>query len=214
VSRFLPGAKAAIPTQQIWAPVLAWITLRSLPRQDNQAALFDKLQLRSALAEIFTAIGMEGENTWRAAARVRILLSHTSTSPSITNSEQFWADPDVRWLAGVNLSSSNTYFNKEGFEELLGWLQLPALINIAQQSPYSLDSLKKLEKNILKLCESAKKAGYNLDLYLNPDLYLNADSVKVDKEHKTSDPNPTPSPAVEKKTASKKQKMKPTPTPL
>jgi hypothetical protein len=204
-SRFLPGTKTAIPTEQIWAPVLAWITLHSLPSQDDQAVLFDKLQLRSALSETFTAIGMEGENTWRAAARVRILLSHTDTSPAATKSDQFWSDPDVRWLTGVNESSGTTYFNKEGFEELLGWLQLPALINLAQQSPINLDSIKALEAAVLESCKSAQTAGYSLDLYLHPE------PLKVAATQVASDPKPKPAPASESKPTTKEPK-KPTPT--
>jgi hypothetical protein len=205
ISRFLPAAKTTIPNEQIWAPVLAWITLHSLPSQDDQAALFDKLQLRSALSETFTAIGMEGENTWRAAARVRILLAHSDASPTATKSERFWSDPDVRWLAGVNESSGVTYFNKEGFEELLGWLQLPALINLAQQSPISPDSIKTLEAAVLESCKSAQTAGYNLDLYLHPE------QLKVAATQVVSDSKPTPTPASEAKPAPKKPK-KPTPT--
>jgi len=168
ISSFLPSDKATHQTEQIWAPILAWITLRSLPHSE-QADLFDKLQLRSALSEIFSAIGMEGENTWRAAARVRILLSQTDNSAATARSEQLWSDPDVRWLTGVNESSGATYFNKEGFEELLGWLQLPTLVKAAQQSPIDIGSLKKLDTTIQDLCDSAQKAGYNLDLYLNPE---------------------------------------------
>ncbi len=204
-TRFLPTAKTAFPTEQIWAPVLAWITLRSLPRQNDQAALFDKLQLRSALSETFTAIGMEGENTWRAAARVRILLSHSDTPPAVTRTEQFWSDPDVRWLTGVNESAGVTYFNKEGFEELLGWLQLPALIKLAQQSPINLDSIKALGTAVLESCKSAQTSGYNLDLYLHPE------QLKVAVTQVASEPKPTTPPASEAKPAPKKPK-KPTPT--
>ncbi|WP_433965037.1 hypothetical protein [Tunturiibacter gelidiferens] len=168
VANFLPDNKAAHQTEQIWAPILAWITLSSLPHKD-QADLFDKLQLRSALSETFSAIGMEGENTWRAAARVRILLSKSDTSPAAVKTEEFWSDSDVRWLTSVNESSGNTYFNKEGFEELLGWLQLPALIKTVQQSPVHFDSLTKLEAAAMDSCVSAQKAGYNLNRYLSPE---------------------------------------------
>jgi hypothetical protein len=168
ISNFLPGNKATHQTKQIWAPVLAWITLHSLPHPD-QAALFDELHLRSTLSEIFSAIGMEGENTWRAAARVRILLSHIDAFAATTKSDQFWSDPDVRWITGVNESSGATYFNKEGFEELLGWMQLPALVKAAQQSSTDNGSLKKLNTAIKDLCDSAQKSGYNLDLYRSPE---------------------------------------------
>ncbi|WP_433982996.1 alpha-amylase family glycosyl hydrolase [Tunturiibacter empetritectus] len=205
VSNFLPGSKAALPTEQLWAPVLAWITLHSLPHHD-QADLFDKLQLRSALSETFTAIGMEGENTWRAAARVRILLSQTDTSPAATRTEKLWSDPDVRWLAGVNESSGNTYFNKEGFEELLGWLQLPALLKAAEQSPTDADSVTNLNASVLMACQSAQKSGYNLGLYLAPE------PSTTDEEDPTSAPELTTA-SVSKATPALKATPAPKATP-
>jgi hypothetical protein len=162
---FLPSTKVTHQSEQIWAPILAWITLRSLPRRDNHSDLFDKLQLRSALSEIFNEIGMEGENTWRAAARVCILLSQQTANPQ---AEDLWSNPDVRWLTGLNESSGISYFNKEGFEELLGWLQLPALLQTVS-SLGTADSIAKLETSVLASCQAAQKAGYRLDLYLNPE---------------------------------------------
>jgi hypothetical protein len=123
---------------------------------------------------------MEGEDTWQAAARVRVLLAHTDVSPDVLteplmHSEAFWADPDVRWLTGVNPSSGKTYFNKEQFEEMLSWVQLPALIEIAQQDAEHSHALRQLESVISKACHAATKAGYNLDIYLS---LLNSDSVE------------------------------------
>jgi hypothetical protein len=147
--------------------VLAWIVLRSIPRQGDRAAIFDKLQLRSALAEIFSSIGMEGENPWRAAAKVRVLLFQSDAPSATIHSEAFWADPDVRWLAGVNEASGTTYFNKECFEELLSWVQLPALVEIAQQDSATLGLIAGLEAAIAKDCHAAQDAGYKLDAYLS-----------------------------------------------
>ena len=105
--------------QHAWAPILAWIVLRSLPWQraphGDLAELFDRLLLRHALADIFLSMGMEGEASWQAAAQVRLLLAKPAAAPDAIRSESFWADPDVRWLAGVNQSSGITYFNKEQF---------------------------------------------------------------------------------------------------
>ncbi|NYF51904.1 alpha-amylase family glycosyl hydrolase [Tunturiibacter gelidoferens] len=214
VTSFLPASKAPNHTEQIWAPILAWITLSSLPHKD-QADLFDKLQLRSALSETFSAIGMEGENTWRAAARVRILLSQTDISPAAAKTERFWSDPDVRWLTGVNESSGATYFNKEGFEELLGWLQLPALIKTAQQTPVSVDSLTKLEAAAIDSCVSAKKAGYNLDRYLSPEPIAMSEEIQASSPELTPPPPPNEKSAPKTKSSAKKKaapKRRPEPT--
>ena len=82
------------------------------------------------------------------------------------HSEAFWADPDVRWLTGVNISSGKTYFNKEQFEEMLSWVQLPALIEIAQQDADPSHALSQVEAAISKACLAAGTARYDLDTYL------------------------------------------------
>jgi hypothetical protein len=164
--RLLPGRKPGTPTDHAWAPLLAWIILRSLPWQGDMVDLFDRLELRSALADIFAGLGMEGESRWRAAAQVRMLLSHPAASPASIRAEMFWSDPDVRWLAGVNTASGITYINREQFEELLAWLQLPDLIRIAQRTSGQAKAIAELEAAYAATCEAAHAAGYQLDAYL------------------------------------------------
>ena len=84
------------------------------------------------------------------------------------DSEAFWTDPDVRWLAGVNEASGVTYFNKEQFEELLSWIQLPALIEIARQDVVNLSSINEIELTVSRACSAAEDAGYKLDEYFKP----------------------------------------------
>jgi hypothetical protein len=159
----LPGRKPGTQADHAWAPVLAWIVLRSLPLESDAIAIFDRLELRAALADIFSSLGMEGEAKWRAAAQVRMLLSAPAAS---VRSETFWSEPDVRWLAGVNTSSGITYINREQFEELLAWLQLPALIKIAQQKSGQAKSIAELEAAFAATCEAAHAAGYQLDAFI------------------------------------------------
>jgi len=78
-------------------------------------------------------------------------------------SEHFWADPDVRWLTGVNEADGETFFNKECFGELLSWLQLPALLDLPAE-PRGL--LADVEKQVMAVRESAAKAGYRLEPFL------------------------------------------------
>jgi hypothetical protein len=178
----LPGTDAASRRQHVWAPILAWIVLRNLPWQraphGDLAELFDRLLLRHALADIFLSMGMEGESRWQAAAQVRLLLTKAAAAPDAIRSQSFWADPDVRWLAGVNQTSGVTYFNKERFEELLNWLQLPTLIDLARTAsgqppaaplqPAQLRTLAKVEAAVAAARAAAEASGYNLDVYLAP----------------------------------------------
>jgi glycosidase len=130
----LPGTPQS-HREATWAPVLAWIVLRSLPRPQGAAASFDRLQLRNALAETFATLGLQGDDPWRAAARVRLQLLHPPTATSTLHSSTLWNQPDVRWLTGVNLSDGNTWFNKEQFEALVVWREIPALLEATTSQP-------------------------------------------------------------------------------
>ena len=81
--------------------------------------------------------------------------------------EAFWADPDVRWLTGVNNSAGAVYFNKEQFEELLSWMQLPALLEIARHDAVKPSSINRIELAVSRACSVAEEAGYRLDKYLD-----------------------------------------------
>jgi hypothetical protein len=164
----LPGKAASSRREHTWAPVLAWIVLRSLPCDPlgGRAELFDRLLLRSAFADIFSSMGMEGEAKWQAAAQVRLLLTPASVQPDAIRTAALFRDPDARWLAGVNHASGTTYFNKEQFEELLTWLQLPTLIQIVQKGAGQAASLAKVEAGVASALAAASTAGYNLEAYL------------------------------------------------
>jgi hypothetical protein len=170
VRYILPSHEPGVSMEQTWAPVLAWIALQGLPMPGQRAAIFDRLLLRSALAETFSAMGIDGDRSWRAAAMVRVLLLQADQPALTLDSEAFWQEPDVRWLAGVNESDGVVYFSQERFEELLSWLQLPALLTLAgeAQTPAAeTAALRKLEASIANTSKLAKQAGYKLETYLS-----------------------------------------------
>jgi hypothetical protein len=165
----LPSTSPAARAISVWAPVLAWAILRGLSEDGEEAlALFEQLHLRSALAEIFSLFGLEGEASWRAAARVRLLLTKTYlesgflTEPG-ESPQAFWQDPDVRWLLGVNESGRKSYLNKECLEEMLWWLQLPGL---ADQAEVASQQAAIVEKHIDALAAAAERSGYELPVFL------------------------------------------------
>jgi hypothetical protein len=158
-----PAIARLIPhSEQQWAFITAWIALDSLPWQGDTTAVFDTLQLRAALVEIFSSFGLDGQNAWRAAAQIRVLLLQSDA----VDPHAFWNDGDVRWLAGVNESAGVTYVNKELFEDLTDWLQLPSLLEIAESDPAALDAILELEAAVQQAQDAALHAGYKLNTYL------------------------------------------------
>jgi glycosidase len=151
-------------------PVLAWVLLQSLPWRGDKRELFDVLQLRSALAESFDSLGILGEDAWREAAKVRLALADPELSfTDAVMTEAFWRDSDARWLMGVNESERASWFNKECFESLVLWLQLPDLIELARQKALTPKAIAEAEAAVVTLFERATEMGYNLHKFLAPE---------------------------------------------
>ncbi len=168
----VPGASVGIAMERTWAPLLAYALVHALPGTAEPQALFDALDLRTALAETFAELGIEGEDAWRAAARVRLLLAGRTPLEAL-RTEGFWAEGDVRWLAGVNESDGVLYVNQESFEQLLCWLQIPALLGIAGrlggEDGYETAAagLAELEGTLRAECMRMSEAGYKLRAYVD-----------------------------------------------
>ena len=156
--KVFPNALEDVQADHLWAPVLAWLALQALPGQLSDPANFDTLLLRPALAEAFSSVGLKGEDAWRASARIRILLklNHLGEPLDAVQTEAFWADQDVGWLAGLHDHLGKLYFNREQFDELLCWLHLPALLAPVPPTAASLEHSAR----------AAAKAGYSLESFL------------------------------------------------
>jgi hypothetical protein len=81
-----------------------------------------------------------------------------------------WLDPDVRWLTGVHEAGQHEYLISEAYEELLWWLQMPALLRLAGEPSPKRADVEEMSKTIQEALESAESAGYRVDLLLGPAL--------------------------------------------
>jgi glycosidase len=156
--KVLPSDSPGTSGASIWAPVLAWALLRAL--EIKGASLFDRLKLRQALGHAFQSLGMLGEDGWRAAARVRFLL-HRQNPEALELTAEEWQDPDVLWLTGTNTSQDVRYINQESHEEMLWWIQIPALT--AAPPREQREVARASAAAVQRATQAAKAAGYRLD---------------------------------------------------
>jgi hypothetical protein len=175
----------------LWGPVLAWIALELLAEAVRPADvadasnvaldLFDRLRLRDPLGQAFAALGFEGEEGWRVAARMKVallaesgILAAGAEERSLANAEAggvaqtfwpsaLWNDADVRWLTGVHEAAGLSYFVQEPYEELLWWLQLPALQRLACQAHPERGEAQRIAGLVEAEEEAARRAGYRID---------------------------------------------------
>ena len=156
-----------------WASVVAWgaaLALGELLNEANPAQgatrLFDALHLREPLAESLARFGIEAEERWRAAARVRAVLANEAWLPGARRSARSpysWLhDLDVAWLINVHEYQGVRYFNKEMYECLLWWMALPALVRIAETSGSERTELRELETQLKSRMDAAESAGYQV----------------------------------------------------
>jgi glycosidase len=183
----LPSNDVRVSVAQTWAPVMAWMALRALPSPAAALEIYDALRLRHALAETFSAVGVHGEQAWRAAAQVRALLlmsSYGSCSLAV-RSEAFWNDGDVRWLTGVREAEHEPdYFEQEKFEAFACWLQLPALIAGCEASGFQSKATHDVTAVAANLAYAAKVAGYDVRRFLD---MLHSGDLKKRKDPEMAD---------------------------
>ena len=79
--RMLPSPSPQFTATAMWGPVLAWSALELLAESIDIEApervaldIFDRLRLREPFAQAFTTLGFEGEEGWRVAARIKVVL--------------------------------------------------------------------------------------------------------------------------------------------
>jgi glycosidase len=164
VHAVVPSHTPALPPESVVGTVLAWSLLTVLGESLDLAepsgpalAVFDEFRLRAVLADAFSRLYIAGEDTWRAAARVRVALTDKAT-----RFPDLWADGDIQWLAGVHESGGTTYFNKESFEQVVWMRSLPELMQIAAQAHPSSAAISAVESQIGQQLSDAAEAGYVL----------------------------------------------------
>ena len=167
----------------IWGTILAWCALEALGRmcdsnnpEHTAAQIFDALRLREQTAESFKQLGLSGEACWRAAARLRIAFAHCAWAPypeaasrGYTAPLSWVHDPDVAWLIGVHEYQGVRYFVKEPFEELLWWMALRRLLDIAAEDGVDTKAIKALEEALKCRMHTAQNAGYRVESLLELD---------------------------------------------
>jgi glycosidase len=79
--RVLPSPSPQFTATAMWGPLLAWCALELLAESIDAEApeklaldLFDRLRLREPLGQAFGALGFDGEEGWRVAARIKVVL--------------------------------------------------------------------------------------------------------------------------------------------
>jgi glycosidase len=188
--RMLPSPSPQFTATAMWGPILAWCALELLAESIDaenppRAALdlFDRLRLREPFAQAFAALGFEAEESWRVAARIKVVLLSSAgvgreqgtedlaapvavQAVGVGLAPSLWCDPDVRWLTGVHQAEGRDYLIRERYEELLWWMLMPSLLRLAAQAVPGRATVDELSRAVEQALRAAEDAGYRIDLLL------------------------------------------------
>ena len=181
-----PMVQAPPQATAIWGTVLAWCAMEALGRLRNPddpeyaaAGLFDEFRLREPMAEAFGVLGWSGEDRWRAVARARIAFAHGDLAPQIVSAPagrtvpvSWMNDPDVAWIIGIHEYQGVRYFVKEPFAELLWWMSLRRLLEIAATATGAAAPMRDLKAALTSSLRAAEVAGYRVETLLEQNRQL------------------------------------------
>jgi hypothetical protein len=182
--RMLPSPSPQFTATAMWGPILGWCVLEllaeSIDAQNPERAaldLFDRLRLRDPFARAFTVLGFESEESWRVAARIKVVLltgagvgteqgTDAPEPPSSGLTPSLWRDPDVRWLTGVHEAEGREYIIRERYEELLWWMRMPELLRVAGEAVPRRTAVEELSRAVNEALAAAEDAGYRVDVLI------------------------------------------------
>jgi hypothetical protein len=223
--RVLPCASPKFTATAMWGPMLAWCGLESLAqfvaddgagrRAEIALDLFDRLRLREPLGRAFETLGLEGEEAWRGAARIKVLLLARAAKKAATDEAKadvtkhatdgspqeaapkpakelsgeegllpraLWRDPDVQWLTGVHEAEGHHYVIREAYEELLWWLEMPALLTLGAQPSVSSEATERIAKTVADAMKAMEEAGYRVDERMREELEPAAEAEEAGRD--------------------------------
>ena len=167
-------AKAVLPLtgspkaqrMALWTTVLGWCAVEAIGKardgKDPTAAAraFDVLRLRGPLAEAFAAMGIEGEERWRAAARVRASFQHAAHA----NAPYTWThDPDAAWVIGAHQFEGVSYVAAEQFERLLWWMALRTFLDVMTQPRPELRRIDAIAEEVRRILEIVEGESWRVE---------------------------------------------------
>ena len=180
------GKKAKTPPSETsadlaaWGTLLGWLSIHQLGavlgESDGPArsrSWIDEWLLGRILAGCLGDLGVSEGDAWRAVDLVRALTTHQdwfrvgvgNLGPRTLRLFETWfEDPDVQRFLHVNRYQGVLWFNKESYEQLLGWLlAVAAVAELAEGAEGVEARLVEHHTLVSQLLEAGERSGYRVE---------------------------------------------------
>ncbi len=171
------GVFALLGEARGWAGLLSWIVARRLgdlvtdPSGLAARELYREWHLGVAISEAMEDLGVPDWMATRAVAAVEMILAAEPWLASLGAAEDAWGellsrlfdDPVGRRFLDVNRYQEVLWFNREAFNELIGWLVTAAAVRAVAEAEQARARIQRLTEIADRLVVAADTAGYRVD---------------------------------------------------
>ena len=166
-----------------WVAWIGFLFLRNIGRlsEDTQPAAvtrswIDEWQLGKSLHETALGLGLDAPAADRVVARLKLLCATQDTfsqcgkQPLAEMVLAWLADGEVRTFLGVNRYKDILWFNREAFEEWIGWVELlsafDSLADANASASLFVERLLICQEMRKKLLKASRASGYQVEKLL------------------------------------------------
>ncbi len=167
----------------LWPCLLGWWSVHNLGKiiseegfEDQSRSWIDEWLFGKVIAATLQDIEINESDAWQIIRIIKLLTSHQSwfEIENLKNEEKVYhiiesllKDEEIRQFLQVNRYQEILWFNKEAFEQLLGWLFLEAVIMIKTKYPRSQkNKITAIFEIIRQLDKIKKESGYQVEKLL------------------------------------------------
>jgi glycosidase len=154
-----------------WGILWSWLFVHVLGGVVSQAdfaeisrSWMDEWRLGKTIASVLRDLGLEEETAWRSVTLIKLLTGHQRWfEEKVPHKmlESLLKDHEVHQFLGVNRYNDILWFNKESFEEMLGWLILEATVEISSDPLRSPSQIVKELEDCYGMAKSLEEAEKN-----------------------------------------------------
>jgi len=166
-----------------WGTLCGWLFVHNLGKvlspegfEEQSRTWIDDWMLGRILASAVQDLGLDSNHAWQVVNTIKLLISHQlwyesiSPRPVYQVLETWLKDPDIQQFIGVNRYKGVLWFNQEGFETLLWWMMVLAVIqNSVDREKTSSETVERIIAcfDIIQALQKAEKAsGFQVEKLL------------------------------------------------
>ncbi|MCE1254772.1 MAG: alpha-amylase [Anaerolineae bacterium] len=163
--------KSRLDKQDTWLVLFGWLFTHNLGKlagvvdfEDVSLSWLEEWQLSRILASVYRQMGLDEAGSWRLVSTVKLLISQqrwfekSAKTPLSVTLENWLSNGNMQNFLNLNRYQDILWFNQECFDQMLWWLNLAAVLNVAGREEASAAHVYETLLGASQVIEKLRKA--------------------------------------------------------